>query len=199
MKELLKALQEARAEIKKTKIKKAGRNTYSKYDYFTPEQVESLVFNACNKNGLVTAFNLDYEGEILKGVLDVYHIESGESMTFKMVTAIPDIIATNAAQQLGGAMTYTHRYLLQSAFGIADNAADFDAQDKEPQKQQEEPKKVKVTKDYPTFDQIKEVVKNGTWTIASLEAKGYEFDTFTKNILKSYEAEAKKKAASGKA
>jgi len=196
MKELLTALQAARAEIKKTKVKKEGKNTFSKYSYFTPEQVEKLVFDACNNNGIVTKFDLDEVNDKLKGVLTVYHIESGKVLTFVMLTAIPDIMATNAAQQLGGAMTYTHRYLLQSAFGIAENSLDFDAQ--EPKKTP--PKKVekkKVTKDYPTFNDMKAAVKEGKFTVATLQKK-FEFDTYTLNILTSYEAESKRKA-SGKA
>ena len=43
-----------------------------------------------------------------------------------MASAIPDITATNAAQQLGGCMTYTERYLKMTAFGIVDNSLDPD-------------------------------------------------------------------------
>lgn len=42
---------------------------------------------------------------------------------------MPEIKATNAAQQMGGCMTYTRRYMLMSLFGIVENALDFDSQD----------------------------------------------------------------------
>jgi len=35
--------------------------------------------------------------------------------------------ATNIAQQLGGAMTYSKRYLLMNAYDISDNNLDFDS------------------------------------------------------------------------
>jgi hypothetical protein len=43
-----------------------------------------------------------------------------------MASDIPSIKATNIAQQLGGAMTYTKRYLLMNTFNITDNNLDHD-------------------------------------------------------------------------
>jgi hypothetical protein len=43
-----------------------------------------------------------------------------------MASDIPSIKATNISQQLGGAMTYTKRYMLMNAFDIVDNNLDFD-------------------------------------------------------------------------
>ena len=55
-----------------------------------------------------------------------------------MASAIPEIKATNVAQQLGGCSTYTERYMKQSMFGITDNQLDFDTT--ENTKKQAEPK-----------------------------------------------------------
>ena len=56
----------------------------------------------------------------------MFDIDTGNSIEYIMATAIPEIKATNIAQQLGGCVTYTERYLKMSAFGIVDNNLDPD-------------------------------------------------------------------------
>ena len=116
----------AKAEIKESKLKKEGRNEFSKYDYFTPSQIEFLVNQVCNDNKLLTTFDLIRNELGVYGKLTIYDQESDEKMEFIMASAIPEIKATNIAQQLGGCVTYTERYLKMSAFGITDNKLDFD-------------------------------------------------------------------------
>lgn len=132
MKNLLKKLQSAKAQIKATKLKKAGYNDYSKYYYFLPEQIEQLVYDACNDNGLFTKFDLIRNEFGESGKLTIFDIESSENVIYEMATAIPEIKATNVAQQLGGCVTYTERYLKMSAFGISENTLDFDTPQKAP-------------------------------------------------------------------
>lgn len=135
MKNLLNKLQKAKAEIKATKLKKAGWNDYSKYSYFLPEQIEKLVHEACSKNSLFTKFDLIRNEFGETGKLTIYDMETGESLSYEMATAIPEIKATNVAQQLGGCVTYTERYLKMSAFGISENTLDFDTPQKEKTKE----------------------------------------------------------------
>ena len=127
MKNVLKALQNARLYISEKKFTKKGRNNFSKYDYFTPEQIFDITLKAEFDNGLFSKFDLIEENNIIFGVLTIYHVESGESLEFKMRSDIPDIKATNLTQKLGGAVTYTHRYLLTNAYKIAENQLDFDS------------------------------------------------------------------------
>ncbi len=138
MKELLNKIASAKAEIKATKLKKEGENTYSKYSYFTPSQIEFLVATACHNNKLLTSFDLIRNDLGVYGRLTIYDLESGEKLTAEMASAIPEIKATNIAQQLGGCVTYTERYLKMSLFGITDNQLDFDTT--ENTKKQAEPK-----------------------------------------------------------
>ena len=138
MKELLNKLAAAKAEIKATKLKKEGKNTFSNYEYFTPSQIEFLVATACHNNKLLTSFDLIRNDLGVFGRLTVYDLESGEKLTTEMASAIPEIKATNIAQQLGGCVTYTERYLKMSLFGITDNQLDFDTT--ENTKKQAEPK-----------------------------------------------------------
>ena len=134
MKNLIKKLNEARVIIATTDKKKDGRNTFSNYNYFTPDQVKSLVDVACSKVGIVPVFELKRNELGVYGIITLYDMDSDETMITEMSSAIPDIKATNIAQQLGGAMTYTERYMKMSLFGITDNNLDFDSQDNRPKK-----------------------------------------------------------------
>jgi len=126
MKELLNKISAAKAEIKKSPLKKQGRNSYSEYDYFTPSQIDYLVSTACQNNGLLTTFDLIRNTLGVFGQLTIYDLDTAQSLSIEMATEIPSIKATNAAQQLGGCVTYTERYLKMSFFGITDNKLDFD-------------------------------------------------------------------------
>lgn len=124
---LIQKLAKAKAEIKATKLKKEGRNSFSNYDYFTPSQIEHLVQTVCESNNLLTKFDLERNALGVTGKLTIYNCDSDETICFEMATAIPEIKATNIAQQLGGCVTYTERYLKMSAFGITDSNLDFEA------------------------------------------------------------------------
>ena len=156
MKELLNKLAAAKAEIKATKLKKEGENTYSKYSYFTPSQIEFLVATACHNNKLLTSFDLIRNDLGVYGRLTIYDLESGEKLATEMASAIPEIKATNIAQQLGGCVTYTERYLKMSLFGITDNQLDFDTT--ENTKKQAEPKTAKTAPEQPKIIDTTKIV-----------------------------------------
>ena len=112
--------------IASMKITKEWKNSYSNYSYFTPEQVAWLVQKACDEFKLFTKFDLIRDEHWIEWQLTVYDTETDESIVFIGATAIPEIKATNVAQQIWGCMTYTERYLKMTAFWIADNSLDFD-------------------------------------------------------------------------
>ena len=156
MKELLNKLAAAKAEIKATKLKKEGKNTFSNYEYFTPSQIEFLVATACHNNKLLTSFDLIRNDLGVFGRLNIYDLESGEKLTTEMASAIPEIKATNIAQQLGGCVTYTERYLKMSLFGITDNQLDFDTT--ENTKKQNEPKPATNAPEQPKLIDTRKIV-----------------------------------------
>ena len=123
----------ARVIISETPIKKEGRNKFSNYDYFTPSQITQLVSMACKDAGLLTVYKLTViDGDSYGGCLSIYNIDDPkEVIEFLQPTISPEIKATNAAQKIGGMVTYNERYLKMSAFDIADNNLDFDADQKE--------------------------------------------------------------------
>ena len=131
---LIQKIAKAKNEIKESKLKKEGKNKFSNYDYFTPPQVELLVNQVCASNGMLTKFDLIRDTLGVFGRLTIFDIDTDNFLCYDMATAIPEIKATNIAQQLGGCVTYTERYLKMSAFGITDANLDFDSQDNRPKK-----------------------------------------------------------------
>jgi len=126
---LIQKIAKAKNEIKESKLKKEGKNNFSNYDYFTPPQIELLVNQVCASNNMLTKFDLFRDTLGVFGRLTIFDTDSEESLFYDMATAIPEIKATNIAQQLGGCMTYTERYLKMSAFGITDANLDLDTYD----------------------------------------------------------------------
>lgn len=143
MKEIIKKMALAKQEVKNTPVKKEGRNDFSKYDYFTPAQIEKIVSTVCETVGILPKFDLIRNDLGVTGKLTIFDIESGESLVYEMASAIPSITATNIAQQLGGCVTYTERYLKMTAFGITDNRLDFDT-DENTKKQVKEDKETRT-------------------------------------------------------
>lgn len=129
---ILNKLKEARDIIRKSDLKKSGRNEYSKFDYYTPEQVENLVYKACEETKMVVLCNLKADEFGLYQTLDLMDLESDETLHFEMRTKHGSITATNETQQMGGTDTYSERYIKMKVFQIKDNNLDPDSQDNAP-------------------------------------------------------------------
>ena len=138
--EILKKINQARQKIRSSDLKKLGYNKFSNYDYYTPEQVDKLVNDACKDLNLFNKYQLLRTEFGLIAQIEVIDLDSNEKELFIFATDIPQIKATNVAQQLGGAVTYSNRYLLMSIYGIVDNNLDFDANDQDKTKQPDQPK-----------------------------------------------------------
>lgn len=127
--EVLSKLAAARLFIRAKKHKPDASNTFSNYNYFSPEIVSKLVNDACIETNAICVFNLKKDEYGFLGELTFTDLETGEGMTTIMRTERPSIKATNETQQMGGMQTYTKRYCLMSLFDIEDNSIDFDSQD----------------------------------------------------------------------
>lgn len=150
MKNILKKLAEAKKYIASKKMSKEWKNTFSHYSYFTPEQVASIVQEACEKFWLLTKFDLIRDELWIEWQLTIFDVESEEQMTFIGATAIPEITATNIAQQIGWCMTFCERYLKQTAFWITDNSLDFDTTENTEKRVKEEKKSEEKKSTQPT-------------------------------------------------
>ena len=146
-KSILERLADARKIIRTTKVEKSGTNTYSKYDYFTPEQTEQLVANACEKTNTIALCNLLADDYGYYQTLKLVSIDNPEdSLDFELRTEKGAITATSDTQQMGGTDTYSERYIKMKVFQIKDNNLDPDSQDNRAKKGTT-PAKKETTKD----------------------------------------------------
>tara|TARA_R100001530_G_scaffold135642_1_gene113373 strand:- start:546 stop:1205 length:660 start_codon:yes stop_codon:yes gene_type:complete len=170
-------LYEARKLVREGNYKKDGRNDYSKYDYFTPENVETIVNDVTEKTDTICITRL-INGEYgLHQELDFIDLENpSEFITFKLATKHGEMKATNDAQQMGGTDTYSERYIKMKCFQIKDNNLDPDSQDNRP-------KAVKKTTTSPsmTSDEAVEKAKQHIAKSGTLE----ELEVAANNIKKS--------------
>ncbi len=135
-------LNAARKLVRETKHIKQGSNTYSNYDYFTPEQVEQIVAEVCEELNLLVICNLRRNEFGLYQQLTLVDLEdTKESLTFELATTMGELKATNATQQMGGTDTYSERYIKMKVFQIKDNNLDPDSQDNRPKKTTKTPAK----------------------------------------------------------
>lgn len=116
--------------MRETKHKKAGSNTYSKYDYFTPEQVELIVAEVCEETQMIPLCSLKRNEFGLFQELTLVNLEdTKETLVFELATVRGEMKATNETQQMGGTDTYSERYIKMKVFQIKDNELDPDAKD----------------------------------------------------------------------
>ena len=148
----------AQKQIGSTTIKKAGRNAFSKYDYFTPSQITNLVIGACVDNGLIGTATIDRTtlengNSQYSGIYTVRNVDAPDEfpIVFTIPSELPELKATNAAQKLGGLVTYVNRYLQMLAFSISEDSLDLDDKDNT------NPKEVKTS---PKSQKLKEITED---------------------------------------
>ena len=123
-------LNDARKFVQNQAPQKNGRNSHSNYDYFTPEQVEQIVQQACETVECMCLCNLKADAFGYFQTLKFFSIKDPEAVIeCELRTKHGEITATNATQQMGGVDTYSERYVKMKFFGIKDNHNDPDAQD----------------------------------------------------------------------
>jgi len=120
-------LDAARKLVRSTPHKKDGRNDFSKYDYFTPETVELIVSEVCEKTKMLPVCNLKRnEFGLYQEMILVDLEELKDTIVFQLATVHGQMKATNEAQQMGGTDTYSERYIKMKVFQIKDNNLDPD-------------------------------------------------------------------------
>lgn len=141
-------LAKAREIIKDSDLKKAGHNSYSNYDYYTPEQVEELVANACKKTGTIVLCNLKADENGYYQTLEFVCLDDpSDRLQFELRTEKGEITATSNSQQMGGTDTYSERYIKMKVFQIKDNNLDPDSQEHKEDSGKEENEERKTVED----------------------------------------------------
>jgi hypothetical protein len=126
---LYQKLAKVRVELQNLKLKKSGKNTYSKYTYYELGDFLPAVNSLCEKHELVTKFNIISDKSAEKAILTVINAsEPEEKIEFVSPTAEVEIgkkrDGTGGAepiQNLGGKITYMRRYMLMTAFEMVES------------------------------------------------------------------------------
>ncbi len=179
MEKIIKKIFDARNKIANTSMKKQGYNDYSKYSYFTPEQIEQLVWDVCHDLNLFTEFTMEYdEKDRLVSKMSITDLESMEAKVYTFPAAIPELKATNSMQQIGGSMTFANRYAKMIVFGITDNSLDPDTTENTKKTVKQQQSKVEPPEPL-VIDAVNEM--NNCKTLAQLKACWSKYPQFQKN------------------
>ena len=117
-KNIYQKIQQIRFELSKKNIKKSGNNKFLNYEYFELGDFLNPLNELMNTNGVMTQFVLQDN----RAVLHVINSEKPEDkVTFYTPTALAEVKGGNAIQQLGSQITYLRRYLIMTAFEIAES------------------------------------------------------------------------------
>ena len=127
-------LDKARESIRNTPLKKTASG--GMFKYFTPEEVETLVAEACKEQKLLPLCNLKRNEFGLYQELILVDLEAGlgeeeyplSEIVFELATEKGSLKNTNESQNMGSTDTYSERYIKMKVFQIKDNNLDPDGQ-----------------------------------------------------------------------
>ena len=107
----------ARVELQDMGLKKSGKNTFAKYDYFELADIMPPINRIMAKYKMLglCSFNEDY------ATLSIFDAEKPEDViVFKSPMSTAELKGCHPVQNLGAVETYTRRYLWTAAFEIVE-------------------------------------------------------------------------------
>ncbi len=112
-------LQNARVELQEMKLKKTGKN--QSMSYYDLGDLLPAVNVLCKKHELFTNLSIVHK-EVEMAVLTVYNtLDAKETIVFECPTAEAQLPKGQAIQNLGAKITYLRRYMLMTAFEVAES------------------------------------------------------------------------------
>lgn len=111
----------------KLRIGKDGKNTFSNYNYFKPDDIMQALNPLLEEYNLILIFNLNNKESYYQAQLIVEDTESDDRQEYIFDIQKATVKGANEAQNSGATLTYAKRYILMNCFNIADNDADFDS------------------------------------------------------------------------
>ena len=111
-------LQYVRCELQDKNIKKTGKNTFAKYEYYELKDFIPTINNIFKENKLCSMISFTNE----LATLEIVNAEKpDEKIIFTSPMRETEIKGTNQIQALGGVETYQRRYLYMTALEIVEN------------------------------------------------------------------------------
>ena len=196
MKELLKALSDFQNECPPFVKNIQGYG----YTYTGLPEIGQVVTPLLKKHGLIVVQNNIATEDTIGVESTVYHIESGKSLSSRLIVQVAELKGMNLYQSVGSAITYIRRYDMSTLLGLQSEKDDDGGTGKATQKKtyskkKTQPKsngKLKLTTKSPNFDAIVGWVAAGG-EIEKVYEK-YEVDEDTKReLIKRVDAEIERR------
>ena len=109
-------LQEARMLLKEEPIKKSGKNSFTKVNYYTLQDIQPAVTKVCNTVRITPT--ISFNNDVATLIIRDWDSEKTLEFTSPMVEQKDSKM--NEIQILGSLETYQRRYLIQNVFEIVE-------------------------------------------------------------------------------
>lgn len=117
-------MQNCRVMMQEEGIKKMGKNTFAKYDYYKLADLNSVMNRALNAYRLCTQFQVTEQ----IAMLTVINMDNpSEEMFFSMPFIDAEMTKVTKIQNWGSSVSYLSRYLILEAFQIGECEVDVDS------------------------------------------------------------------------
>jgi hypothetical protein len=115
---IYKKLAETRTKLAKMALKKSGRNSFAKFDYYELGDFLPEISELNNEIGLlsIVSFGAEY------ATMTIIDTESpGQTIQFNSPMVAVDVKGANSIQSIGAMQTYQRRYLYMLAYEITES------------------------------------------------------------------------------
>lgn len=120
-------IQAVRTDLTKKNLKKTGENKFAHYTYYELGDFLPALNELMSEHGIMTRFLLKKD----QAVLIIINTDTPDDhIVFYMPVASSEVKGATAIQQLGSQVTYLRRYLLMTAFEIAESDSENATQQK---------------------------------------------------------------------
>lgn len=109
-------LQEARMLLKEEKMNKSGKNTFTKINYFTLDDIEPAIIKVCSMVGITPVVTFTKE----VALLTIFDWDSEDKIEFTSPMVEQKDGKMNEIQTLGSLQTYYRRYLYAICFTLSE-------------------------------------------------------------------------------
>lgn len=108
---------------------KDGKNDFKGFAYFKPDDIARAIVPLLKKHELILFFDMPFNKDkgMYEGKLSIMETSvSTAKVEMQFDIPLTSVQGASEAQNAGATMTYCKRYMIMSAFNLADNEADPD-------------------------------------------------------------------------
>lgn len=134
---LFQKINETKKRLANSQMKKSGKNTFQKYEYFELGDFLPVIIAAENELGFTNVISFSPD----MATLTIFDAESGMNIAFTSPVADASTKGASPIQAVGSMHTYMRRYLYVMAYEIAEHDAIDGLDQDDKQKPKEQPNK----------------------------------------------------------